>query len=104
MVEGFVIYLAGHNRPPHAVLFGNDKDIAGEYERAFIGMTAVDCSLATLLDARATMRSELPQRLRTAHKQFLTGLERAAQDRHEERRGGEGGASQCGTRWGPEEK
>lgn len=44
MVECFVIYLAGHNRPPHEVLFGNDKDIAGEYERAFVGMTEVDCS------------------------------------------------------------
>ena len=39
-----MIYLAGHNRPPHEVLFGNDKDIAGEYERAFVGMTEVDCS------------------------------------------------------------
>ena len=39
MVECFVIYLAGHNRPPHEELFGNDKDIAGEYELAFVGMT-----------------------------------------------------------------
>jgi predicted nucleotidyltransferase component of viral defense system len=66
MVECFVIYLAGHNRPPHEVLFGNDKDIAGEYERAFVGMTEVDCSLETLLEARARMRRELPQRLSTA--------------------------------------
>ena len=28
MLECFVVYLAGHNRPPHEVLFGNDKDIA----------------------------------------------------------------------------
>ncbi len=31
MVECFVVYLAGHNRPTHEVLVGNDKDIAGEY-------------------------------------------------------------------------
>lgn len=80
MVECFVIYLAGHNRPPHEVLFGNDKDIAGEYERAFVGMTEVDCSLETLLDARARMRRELPQRLSTAHRQFLSGLARAEPD------------------------
>lgn len=80
MVECFVIYLAGHNRPPHEVLFGNDKDIAGEYERAFVGMTEVDCSLETLLDARARLRRELPQRLSTAHKQFLSGLARAEPD------------------------
>lgn len=30
MVECFVIYLAGHSRPPHEVLFGNDKDIGGD--------------------------------------------------------------------------
>jgi len=47
MVECFVVYLAGHNRPPHEVLFGTDKDIAGEYGRAFVGMTEVDCSLDT---------------------------------------------------------
>lgn len=80
MVECFVVYLAGHNRPTHEVLFGNDKNIAGEYERAFVGMTEVDCSLETLLDARARMRRELPQRLSTAHKQFLSGLARAEPD------------------------
>ncbi|WP_068809601.1 nucleotidyl transferase AbiEii/AbiGii toxin family protein [Thauera phenolivorans] len=80
MVECFVIYLAGHNRPPHEVLFGNDKDIAGEYERAFVGMAEVGCSLETLLDARARMRRELPRRLSTAHKQFLSGLARAEPD------------------------
>jgi len=80
MVECFVIYLAGHNRPPHEVLFGNDKDIAGEYERAFVGMTEVACSLETLLDARARLRHELPRRLTTAHKQFLSGLVRAQPD------------------------
>lgn len=35
MVECFVVYLAGHNRPTHEVLFGNDKGIAAEYERVF---------------------------------------------------------------------
>jgi len=33
MVECFVVYLAGHNRPLHEVLFGHDKDIAAEYTR-----------------------------------------------------------------------
>lgn len=80
MVECFVIYLAGHNRPPHEVLFGSDKDITGEYERAFVGMTEVDCSLDTLLDARARVRRELPHRLSAAHKQFLSGLVRAEPD------------------------
>lgn len=80
MVECFVVYLAGHNRPPHEVLFGNDKDIAGEYERALVGMTEVDCTLETLRDARARLRRELPQRLSNAHRRFLSGLARAEPD------------------------
>lgn len=80
MVECFVVYLAGHNRPPHEVLFGSDKHIAGEYERAFVGMTEVDCSLDTLLQARAQLKSELPQRLTAAHRQFLRGLVRTEPD------------------------
>ena len=80
MVECFVVYLAGHNRPLHEVLFGNDKDIAAEYERAFVGMTEVPCSLNTLLDARARMRHELTHRLTAMHRQFLSGLVRAEPD------------------------
>jgi hypothetical protein len=80
MVECFVVYLAGHNRPIHEVLFGNNKDIAAEYDRAFMGMTEVGCTSATLLDARAQLRRELPARLSEAHKQFLGGLARAQPD------------------------
>lgn len=80
MAECFVIYLAGHNRPPHEVLFGNDKDIAAEYERAFVGMTEVDCSLKMLLETRTWLRQDLPQRLSAKHRQFLSGLVRAEPD------------------------
>ncbi|MDS1140799.1 nucleotidyl transferase AbiEii/AbiGii toxin family protein [Pusillimonas sp. SM2304] len=80
MVECFVVYLAGHNRPIHEVLFGNDKDIAAEYERAFVGMTEVDCSLEVLLETRSQLRQELSQRLSAAHRQFLSGLARAQPD------------------------
>ncbi|MBI2307119.1 MAG: nucleotidyl transferase AbiEii/AbiGii toxin family protein [Rhodocyclales bacterium] len=77
MVECFVLYLAGHNRPPHEVLFGNDKDIAPEYERAFVGMTEVDCPLETLLETRVRLRQELSRRLTAGQKRFLSGLVRA---------------------------
>ncbi|MCY1275375.1 Nucleotidyl transferase AbiEii toxin, Type IV TA system [compost metagenome] len=80
MVECFVVYLAGHNRPIHEVLFGNDKDIAAEYERAFVGMTEVECPLEVLLDVRAQLRRELPARLSVAHRQFLISLARAKPD------------------------
>lgn len=80
MVECFVVYLAGHNRPIHEVLFGNDKDIVTEYDRAFVGMTLTPCPLPTLLDARARIRRELPARLSAQHRQFLSGLARAEPD------------------------
>lgn len=80
MVECFVVYLAGHNRPTHEVLFGNDKDITAEYERAFVGMTEVDCPLEVLLETRSQLRQELSQRLSAAHRQFLRGLARAQPD------------------------
>lgn len=80
MVECFVVYLAGHNRPTHEVLFGNDKDIAAEYERAFVGMTEVDCPLEVLLETRTLLRQKLQQRLSAAHRLFLSGLARAQPD------------------------
>ena len=80
MVECFVIYLAGHNRPPHEVLFGNDKDIAAEYENAFVGMAEIECSLDTLLQTRVQVRQELQMRLTERHRKFLSGLVRAEPD------------------------
>lgn len=77
MVECFVIYLAGHNRPTHEVLFGNDKNIAAEFRNQFVGMTRDAIELDTLLAARARLRKELPRRLGDNHRLFLTGLARA---------------------------
>src|SRR5690606_8242831 len=80
MVECFVVYLAGHNRPTHEVLFGNNKDIASEYERAFVGMAEIACPLDTLLDTRDQLRELLPQLLSDSHRQFLSGLTRGKPD------------------------
>ena len=79
-VECFVTYLAGHNRPTHEVLFGNEKDIAHEYHQHFVGMTTEPVSLDVLLETRARLREELPRRLTDQHKQFLAGLARAQPD------------------------
>ena len=79
-VECFVTYLAGHNRPTHEVLFGNEKDIAGEHASNFVGMTTEPVGLDTLLQARARLRSELPRRLTDKHRELLMGLARAEPD------------------------
>ncbi len=80
MVECFVVYLAGHNRPTHEVLFGNDKDIATEYRSHFAGMTRDPVELDTLLATRARLKEELPQWLSKHHRRFLAGLARAEPD------------------------
>lgn len=79
-VECFVTYLAGHNRPTHEVLFGNDKDIADDYRENFVGMTREPVSLDTLLQTRSRLRAELPGRLSDNQRKFLIGLTRAEPD------------------------
>lgn len=74
MVECFVCYLAGHNRPVHEVLFSRDVDMKVPFENEFQGMTADDTSLAQLNAARVRLRRELPTALTPAHKRFLLGL------------------------------
>ena len=54
MVECFVVYLAGHHRPIHEVLFARDKDMAAEYDRAFVGMTDAACPLADAARCEST--------------------------------------------------
>jgi hypothetical protein len=80
MTECFVVYLAGHNRPIHEVLFSRDKDMTAEYDSSFVGMTETPCSLATLLETRARLKQELPTRLTESHREFLVGLARAQPD------------------------
>ncbi|MHB8472587.1 MAG: nucleotidyl transferase AbiEii/AbiGii toxin family protein [Gammaproteobacteria bacterium] len=81
MVECFVTYLAGHNRPIHEVLFSNEKDIADEYHNSFVGMTTEEpITLETLLETRAQIRSDLPKMLTDKQRQFLVGLANAQPD------------------------
>ncbi len=79
-VECFVTYLAGHNRPTHEVLFGNEKNIDAEYQNNFVGMTTEPVSLDTLLETRPRLRTVLPQRLSSKQREFLSGLTRAKPD------------------------
>jgi hypothetical protein len=75
-VDAFVVYLAGHNRPVHEVLFARPKDIAQVYEGEFRGMTVMDVPLQQLLDARARLMQELPRALTSGHREFLLSFVR----------------------------
>jgi len=80
MIECFVTYLAGHNRPTHEVLFSKNKDFEREFNESFAGMTREPVKLTTLVETRARMRAEVLRRLTIRHRQFLIGLCRAKPD------------------------
>lgn len=74
--RAFVVYLASHNRPIHEVLFPNLRDVSGEYESTFKGMTTEPVELKALLSARERMVAELQAGLDAAEREFLLSLAR----------------------------
>ena len=74
IVECFVCYLAGHNRPVHEVLFANKTDITAAFANEFEGMTKEPVSLDELLQIRNELFAELPASLSRDHRKFLTAL------------------------------
>jgi predicted nucleotidyltransferase component of viral defense system len=74
VIECFVCYLAGHNRPVHEVLLSNDLDMAPAFENEFVGMTQDPISLAELQKVRAKLKKQLPAKLTAKHRQFLISL------------------------------
>ena len=74
IVECFVCYLAGHNRPVHEVLFSNDIDLSAAFKNEFIGMTRNPITLPELQKVRTKLKKELPARLTEDQRQFLISL------------------------------
>lgn len=74
IVDCFVCYLAGHNRPVHEVLFSRPLDIAAAFQNEFEGMARDPVALDELLAARERLQSELPAALSPEHRQFLVSL------------------------------
>lgn len=73
VVECFVCYLAGHNRPVHEVLFSRDQDIAPAFENEFVGLTRMPITLAELQRVRRKLKEELAGALTPSHRDFLLG-------------------------------
>ena len=80
IVECFVCYLAGHNRPVHEVLFANKIDIDRAYANEFAGMTREPLAIDELLQVRTRLFSELPSALTGSQRDFLLGLVRCEPD------------------------
>ena len=74
VVECFVCYLAGHNRPVHEVLFSRDQDMSSAFENEFVGMTRNPIKLAELEAVRRRLKRELPAALTGSQREFLLGL------------------------------
>ena len=80
MVDCFVAYLVGHNRPVHEVLFSNDLPLAEIFSTDFVGMTTTEVPLRRLIDTRQYIRQELPKAITDAHRHFLLSFVRAEPD------------------------
>lgn len=80
VVECFVCYLAGHNRPVHEVLFSRDVDIASAFANEFVGMTRNPVTLEELHDVRRRLKEALPAALTPDQRQFLLSLVAGAPD------------------------
>lgn len=74
IVDCFVGYLAGHNRPVHEVLFANKLDLSDAFKNEFAGMTRNEISLDHLLEVRERLFRELPMALSERHRDFLLSL------------------------------
>jgi hypothetical protein len=74
VVECFVCYLAGHNRPVHEVLFSRNADMTPAFENEFAGMARNPVTLAELQDVRRKLKTELPAMLTPNQREFLLGL------------------------------
>ncbi len=75
VVECFVCYLAGHNRPVHEVLFSRDVDMSSAFENEFAGMARNPITLVELQQVRRKLKKELPAVLTTKTSTvFLLGL------------------------------
>jgi hypothetical protein len=74
IIECFVCYLAGHNRPVHEVLFANKTDITAAFANEFEGMTKEPVTLNELLQVRDELFANLPASLSDDQHEFLTGL------------------------------
>lgn len=77
-VNCFVVYLAGHNRPVHEVLFPKTKPLEPAFTNEFTGMTRDPVELNTLAQVQGRLFQELPQQLTPAHRDFLLSLVQGA--------------------------
>lgn len=80
ILDCFVVYLAGHNRPVHEVLFSNPQPMEETFKNEFVGMTSEPIDLNALLNTQQRLMDELPQALTQNQRDFLLSLVDAVPD------------------------
>lgn len=78
--QAFAVYLISHRRPMAEILTMRPKDIAGEYERGFAGMTDEPVTLDELLAARTAIKAIIANAMPEAHRRLLLSVERGQPD------------------------
>jgi hypothetical protein len=74
IVDCFVAYLAGHNRPVHEVLMPRLQPLDATFANQFNGMTRDEVSLEELEQTRQRLVQDLPRALTDQHRTFLLSL------------------------------
>lgn len=72
VLAAVVVYLCGHNRPPHEVLNSPDHAIDETYRTSLLGMIRTETpSLSALTDVRSQLRADILKGLDEASREFL---------------------------------
>lgn len=77
ILDCFVAYLAGHNRPVHEVLFAVPQPMDATFDNEFAGMTSGPITLESLHKTQERLMTELPLALAPYHREFLLSLVQA---------------------------
>lgn len=78
--RAFIAYLLSHGRPMSEVLAPTRKDISGEFERGFQGMTDEPVTLEELTAAREALIDAAAGGMPDEHRRFLVSFERGEPD------------------------
>lgn len=78
--RAFLVYIVSHTRPMAEVLAPRRKDLAIDFARTFVGMTAEPVPLAELEAAREDMIARTTGDMPESHRAFLLGIEQGDAD------------------------
>jgi len=78
--HAFIAYLLSSTKGLNAILSPRRRDLVRKYEQEFVGMTADDTPLQTLLDVRETLIQTMVGAMPEAHRRFLVSFKRGEPD------------------------